>query len=250
MSVLASPTTSPAPARPPAASGRAVSVALLIPVLNEAEALPSILAQIDPAWVDEIVFVDGGSTDGSQELIRRWGHGTLYHQRIPGISNAYWEAFPHIRSPAIITFSPDGNSLPEAIPRLAQTIQEGADMVVASRYLPGAGSDDDDPVTAFGNRLFTTAINLLFGGHYTDCLVMLRVYRKSLITELGMDTRAPAFEPQLCIRCAVHRRPVSEIPMREPKRIGGVRKMRIWFNGLGVAGLIVHEWIRTIRGVQ
>lgn len=227
-----------------------MTVALVIPVLNEAAALPTVLAQIDPGWVDDILFMDGGSTDGSQEIIRRWGHGTLYHQRVPGISNAYWETFPHVRADAILTFSPDGNSPPEAIPRLVQAMQEGYDLVVASRYLPGAGSEDDDLVTAFGNWLFTRAINVLFGSRYTDCLVMFRVYRKSLITELRMDTRLSAFEPQLLIRCAIYGRRVQEIPVREPKRIGGVRKMRIWSNGLDCARLVLGEWLRKIRGVR
>ena len=226
---------------------RTVTVTLLIPVLNEATGLPTILAQIDPAWVDEILFIDGGSTDGSQEIIQRWGHGTLYHQNVPGISNAYWELLPHIRSDAILTFSPDGNSPAAAIPKLVEAMQQGYDMVIASRYLPGAGSEDDDPVTAFGNWMFTAVINRLFHGRFTDTLVMFRAYRRSLITELGMDTRAPAFEPQLAIRCAAYRRRVLDIPVEEPKRIGGVRKMRVLYNGWAIVDLIARDWWRLRR---
>lgn len=223
---------------------RSVTVALLIPVLNEEIALQQILPQLDPGWVDEILFVDGGSVDRTVEVIRQWGHGRLVIQKQHGLSNAYWESFPHIRSQAILTFSPDGNSPPEAIPRLVEAAQEGWDMIIASRYLPGAGSEDDDPVTAFGNWMFTRTINWLFNGRYTDCLVMLRIYRRELIEQMRMYTRAPVFEQQLAIRCAVFGRRVHEIPAREPKRIGGVRKMKVLVNGWATVDLIAREWVR------
>lgn len=223
---------------------KGITTTLLIPVLNEADALPKVLPHIDPDWVDQIVFVEGGSTDGTPQVIREWGHGIVIEQKVPGLSNGYWEAFPSVTSDVIIAFSPDGNSLPEAIPALIEKMRAGYDMVIASRYLNGARSEDDDPITAFGNWMFTRIINFLFGGRYTDCLVMLRAYRKALIEALSMDTRAPVFEQQLAIRCAVHKRRVAEIPASEPKRIGGVRKMKILINGWATVDLIVREWFR------
>ncbi len=220
------------------------TVCLLIPCLNEAAALPHILAQIDTRWVDEILFVDGNSTDNTVEVIKAWGHGEVFSQKERGLSNAYWEAFPRIRSEVVITFSPDGNSLPEAIPRLIEKISEGYDMVVASRYLGDAKSDDDGPVTGFGNWMFTTMVNVLYGAKITDSLVMYRAYRRSLIEEIGMDTHEPAFEPQLSVLCALHKKRVAEIPAREPKRIGGDRKMRIFVNGMACLKIVLGEWFR------
>ncbi len=221
-----------------------MTVSLLIPVLNEREGLEKILPEIDPSWVDEIVFVDGKSTDGTVEILKQWGKGRILYQKKPGLSMAYWEAFPSIRSDVILTFSPDGNSLTAAIPALVEKMREGYDMVVASRYLPGAGSEDDGPITALGNWMFTQLINLLFGGRYTDTLVILRAYRRSLLEELALDATDPVFEPQLSIRCAVHRRRVSEIPAKEPRRLGGERKMRILYNGWAIVLLLWREWRR------
>lgn len=220
---------------------------LLMPILNERDGLEEILPKIDPRWVEDILFVDGGSTDGSLEVIRRWGHGRVITQKFPGLSNAYWEAFPVISSDIILTFSPDGNSLAETIPALVEKVREGFDMVIASRYLPGAGSQDDGPITGLGNWMFTRMVNFLFGGRYTDSLVILRAYRAELIEALQMDTRAPAFEPQLSIRCAVHGCRVAEIPAKEPPRIGGKRKMSILRNGWAIVDLIAREWIRMRR---
>ena len=224
-----------------------LSVTLLIPTLNERDGLEAILPQIDPRWAEDILFVDGGYTDGSLEVIRRWGHGRLLIQKLPGLFNAYREVLPAISSDIVVTFSPDGNSLAEAIPALIEKVREGYDMVIASRYLPGAGSQDDDPVTAFGNWMFTHAINLIFGGRYTDSLVILRAYRRKLIPALEMETRAWDLEPQLAIRCAVHGKRVAEIPAKEPRRIGGKRKLSVLLNGWAIVVLIAREWVRMRR---
>jgi len=119
-------------------------------------------------------------------------------QKKMGMRNAYMEALPHIRGDAILTFSPDGNSIPELIPQCIAKLKEGYDMVIVSRYAKGAKSYDDDAVTSFGNWLFTTSINLLHGGHYTDAMVIFRAYPKRLISELDLDKDSSyAFEEKL-----------------------------------------------------
>jgi glycosyltransferase involved in cell wall biosynthesis len=221
---------------------------LLIATLNEADSLPAILPLIKPEWVDKILFVDGGSNDGTVDIIKKWGHGDVFVQTKPSLAMAYFESFPRIQTDYLIAFSPDGNSLPEAIPQLVQKVKEGGyDMVIASRYLPGAGSEDDDPMTSLGNWMFTTSINVLFGGHYTDSLVMYRAYRISLVKELQLVPRTHCYEPLLSIRCALSKCHTAEIPAFEPKRIGGVRKMRIIENGWAILKLIVAEWFRFLK---
>ena len=91
-------------------------------------------------------------------------------------------------SPASISgieFNPDGNSIPEDIPRIVAKVNEGYDLVIGSRYRDGAKSDDDDWLTAAGNWMFTRIVNLLFGTSYTDVLVGFRAYRRA-VRELGV----------------------------------------------------------------
>ena len=116
---------------------------LLVLALNEIEGMRAIMPQIDPAWCDQILIVDGGSTDGSVEWARRNGY-EVYVQKRQGIRFAYFEVLPLIRGDVVITFSPDGNSPPEAIPALIRKMEAGWDLVIGSRYLPGAQSLDDD----------------------------------------------------------------------------------------------------------
>ena len=208
-----------------------------MPVLNEIDGMRVILPQLRRDWCDQLLLVDGGSTDGSVEFAREQGCDT-YVQRCRGIRHAYLEAWPLIRGDIVITFSPDGNCLPDAIGLLRDKMFEGYDMVIASRYFGGLRSADDDAVTRFGNWMFTTAINRLHGGQYTDAMGIFRAYRTRLFYELDLHLESSyateklcgtvmGVEPLLSIRCAKHRCKVAEIPAAEPARIGGERKLQV-----------------------
>lgn len=220
---------------------------LLLPTLNEIEGMKAIMPRVDPAWVDEILVIDGGSTDGTIEYARKMGCRVEHQTKTKGITGAYQEALPFIKGDIVIAFSPDGNSVPELIPALISKMKEGYDMVIVSRYLDGAKSEDDDIVTAFGNWLFTTMINVVFGGRYTDSLVMFRGWKKDIVGSLMIHVPRAGFEPLLSIRCAKDKRRVCEIPGDEPKRIGGKRKMDPIKNGMDILRLMWAEKFGTER---
>ena len=209
---------------------------------NEIEGLKIILPRIKKEWIDEILFIDGNSTDGSYEYVRDLGH-IVHRQKTDGICGAFWECMEHATGDQIIAFSPDNNSIPELIPDVVNKLNEGHDLVVVSRYLSGATSEDDDPVTAFGNWMFTTAVNVLFRARITDSLVIYRGFKTKLVAELELDEKhLPLFEMQMSIRSAKFKKKVTEIPGSEPIRIGGVRKMRPLYNGSAIVYLILKEF--------
>lgn len=219
---------------------------LLITVMNEIEGMKTILPRIQRDWVDEILVVDGGSTDGSVEYARSLGFQVL-RQKSKGLVGAYWEALEVVTGDVIIPFSPDGNSVPERIPDLVQEMQEGYDMVIVSRYLNGSKSEDDDAVTAFGNWMFTKLINFLFGGRYTDVLVMFRAWKKELVKTFDVNPSLAGFEPQLAIECAKRKLKVAEIAGDEPRRIWGETKRNNIAHGFAILVLIVKEFFTPSR---
>lgn len=233
---------------------RPFTTTLLIPTLNEIDGMKVIMPQVKREWVDQILIADGNSTDGTVEYARQQGYEVFIQQQ-RGIRYAYIEALPLIRGDVLITFSPDGNSIPELIPPLLDKIQEGYDMVIASRYLGGAKSDDDDIVTRFGNWLFTNTVNVLFGGHYTDAMVIYRAYRTKIFRELELDQdrwyRTPetmfftrlGIEPMLSARAAKRKLKIGEIPGDEPDRIGGVRKLQVIRWGAGYLFQFIRDWL-------
>jgi len=216
-----------------------MKVTLLVPTLNEIAGMKEIMPRIKNEWVDQIIILDGGSTDGTIEYAKEQGYH-VYVQKKIGFRNAYTEVWPMITGDIVITFSPDGNSIPEAILPLIDKMKEGHDMVIASRYLGEAKSEDDDVVTGFGNWMFTSLVNLLYGAHYTDAMVIYRAYKTKIIYDLDLDKDVGfifaekllnthvSWEPLLSVRAVKRKLKIAEISASEPPRIGGVRKLKIF----------------------
>ena len=140
-------------------------------------------------------------------------------------------------------FSPDGNDEPKDIPRLIEKTKEGYDIVHISRFGKNSISDDANLLDRFGNRMFTFLVNTFFGGNYTDALNGFRIIRRKIWNELKTDAQYLNVEQQTCIRLAKRKIPIFEIEGREPKRIGGERKMRPLTTVAQLSYQIIKEFI-------
>jgi glycosyltransferase involved in cell wall biosynthesis len=191
------------------------------------------MPRIDRDWVDPILFVDGNSVDGTIEWIHRHDYELVLQTRT-GIRGAYQDALPFIRGDLVITFSPDGNSVPELIPELLEKLNQGFDMVVVSRYLGDAISLDDNVLSSVGNWLFTKTINVLYRANYTDTMCIYRGYRTQLLTDLELlndrwygslerilGITGLGCEPLISTRVARAKLSIGEIQGDEPTRIDG-----------------------------
>jgi len=216
--------------------------------INEIDAIKVVLPKIDKKAVDEIIIVDGGSTDGTGEFGRKNGIFVL-HQKGRGYGAAFKQALEIAKGDIIIEFTPDGSVSLDKIPEVAKKIEEGYDLVIVSRYKDDAKSYDDTITTAFGNHMFTSLVNLLFGTSYTDTLVGFRAYRKETYNKLKLDLDSDGLSWPLQgnIQFAIKGFKVGEIPGDEPKRIGGQRKMRIFGTGFEILFLIMREFFRMKR---
>lgn len=215
-----------------------MKITLCVLTLNEIESIKVIMPQVDTSLFDQVLVIDGGSTDGTIDWCKQHGY-EVYVQKKRGLRQAYLEALPYIRGDVMVTFSPDGNSRTDILPALVSELKKGWDMIIVSRYLGDAKSEDDSLITRFGNWMFTTLINVLHGGKYTDAMVIYRGYKKSLFHDLALTddsaftmpeklffTRV-SIEPLLSMRAARAKLKITEIPGDEPKRIGGERKLQI-----------------------
>jgi glycosyltransferase involved in cell wall biosynthesis len=236
-----------------------MGVTLIIPTLNEVNGIKWFMPQIKKEWCDQIIIIDGGSTDGTIEFCKEKGY-PIYQQTGRGLNKALENAFAMCTQDIMITMSPDGNSITDLIPTVIEKMRSGCDMTIVSRHLGSAHSEDDDIATKFGNWMFTKMVNILFGGNYTDILVIFRAYRRDAVEKMGLhlQEKENRFKWRFrfyvndwglaaCIRAIKLNLKVCEIPGDEPKRISGIRKMSIVWNGLGVLVQIIYELVIGLR---
>ena len=197
------------------------SVAVIIPVFNERESLPLVVADIPRDVVGEIVVVDNGSTDDTRlvasglpvRLVReeRRGYGSAC---LAGISAL--EASP----PEILVFlDGDYSDHPEELPRLTEAIAAGADLAIGSRMLgrrePGALL----PQARFGNALACFLIRVISGHRYTD-LGPFRAIRWSALRSLGMEDRDFGWTVEMQLKALKKGLLVVEVPVSYRRRVG------------------------------
>ena len=219
-----------------------MSTAIIILTLDEIDGVKAIVPEIKKEWAEEIIFVDGGSTDGTIEEANRLGIKVI-HQHNRGEGNACRIGAESTTSENILFFSPDGNDETIDIPKLIKKIDEGYDIVHISRFGKNSESEDAGLIDGFGNRMFTFLVNVFFGGNYTDALNGFRIIKRNVMNELKTDAQHLNMEQQICIRAAKRNLKVLEIDGREPARIGGERKMKPIQTGASLSAQIIKEYI-------
>src|SRR5512136_2160132 len=102
------------------------AVSVVIPTLNEAHNLPLVLPYLPLNWIDEVILVDGRSTDGTVEVARRLlPLINIVLETKPGKGAAMQAGFAAARGDIIVTLDADGSNDPREIPRMVQCLMEG-----------------------------------------------------------------------------------------------------------------------------
>ena len=139
-------------------------VSLVILTLNEIDGLRALYDRIPLSIVEEVVAVDGGSTDGTLEFFTE-RKCKVIQQTSRGRGEAFRIACDVSSGDAVIFFSPDGNEDPNDISKFLDHVNNGSGLVVASRFLPEAHNEEDEQTfkwRKWANQIFTLFANIIW----------------------------------------------------------------------------------------
>lgn len=226
------------------------TVALVLLVKNELEPMKEVLPQVDTTIFDDLLCMDGHSTDGSVEFLQSLGIRVV-QQKEMGRGKAVIEAIEHTDVDALLFFSPDGNEDPSDLPHLIDTMMtNNADLVIASRFAEGSVSDDsDDPyrIRRAGNMFFSRLARLFWGGKVTDAINGYRLIKRNLLKQLNQDAQGYNIEIQQTIRCLKLKKRVVEIPTIELERVGPAKQSPTLKMGSQFTRVILTELLLGTR---
>ena len=219
------------------------SITAIIPARNEAKNLPFVLAAI-PAYVDEVILVDGHSTDDTIAVaLAIMPTIVVVHQQGKGKGNALIEGCAAATCEALVLLDADGSTHPAEIGRYVDALVRGADFVKGSRYMSEGGSGDITKLRGLGNKALTKTANILYGTHYTDLCYGYNAVWANKVGILGLNGDGFEIETMMNLRVAKAGFKVAEIPSFEHERIFGVSNLRTFRDGFRVLRTIVKELV-------
>ena len=218
-----------------------MKTSLIIPTLNEIDGMKKIIPLIQKEWVDEIIIVDGGSTDGTIEEAEKFGF-TVIKQKTKGKHGAaIHDGFEYTDADILIMFGADGNNEPNEIPKIISKMKEGYDQVIVARFGKTSINEDAGLIDGFGNKLFTFLANIFYGGKLVDTLSSSRAITRKAWNEIRLDDFDMTLVYQMSIRGLIKKQKIVDIDGNEPARIGGKRKMYRIPTGVKLCSLLFRE---------
>jgi glycosyltransferase involved in cell wall biosynthesis len=227
--------------RSPLPGEAGVTVSVVIPTLNEADNLGHVLPRI-PGWIDEVVLVDGGSTDGTVDRARRLRPDieVVIHLE-PGKGAALRRGFEAARGDIIVMLDADGSMDPGEIRSFVAALMGGADFAKGSRFLHGGGTTDMEWYRKAGNMVLTRLVRLGFGGRYSDLCYGYNAFWSDVVDRLGLDADGFEIETLMNIRALRAGLEVAEVASFEAPRVHGTSNLNTVVDGWRVLRTIVRE---------
>jgi glycosyltransferase involved in cell wall biosynthesis len=206
------------------------TVTAIIPTLNEADNLRWLLPRLTA--VDEVVIVDGESTDGTVEITRLLRPDAVIIVEPPtGKGTAMRTGMAAATSEVIIMLDADGSMDPAEFDGFLALICRGFEFVKGSRYNCGGGSDDLTWLRDKGNLWLTRTANLMYGQKWTDLCYGYVAMRRSVVERLCLESTGFEIETEICINAVRAGLKVAEVASHESHRRFGESNLNTFRDG-------------------
>lgn len=218
---------------------KSLSITVIIPCLNEEQGIEKVLSRM-PAFVDQVIVVDNGSTDRTPEVAQGYG-AQVIREEVRGYGRAYKSGFAKATSDVIITLDGDHSYPVDAISYLVEAMLHlEADFLNASRF-PVRDRKAMSFKHKFGNWVLSVAMSVLFFRWVRDSQSGMWVFRRSILRGMRLDSDGMAFSEEIKIEALKNSKVrFQEISIQYSSRLGEV-KLNPWRDGFANLWFLVKK---------
>ncbi|EMA69768.1 glycosyl transferase family 2 [Halorubrum aidingense JCM 13560] len=196
-------------------------VCVLLPTMDEVETVARVVEAFRDAGINEVLVIDGGSTDGTQSAAREAG-ARVVEQSGRGKGQAVREAVrDHIEAPYVVMADADATYDVTDVDAMLDPLLAGdADHVIGNRFAdmrPGAMTR----LNRIGNRVINLSFRTIHGKNFRDILSGYRAFTRDSFLRLHLTADGFGIETEMAVECVKNQLSVAVVPITYRERPGG-----------------------------
>ena len=205
-------------------------ITVVIPCLNEEQGVQKVLAEV-PAFVDEVIVVDNGSTDRSAEVAHKMG-AIVVSELSRGYGRAYKTGFSRATGDIIVTLDGDHSYPVDALSYLLEAFMHCRVGFLSASRLPTLTDEAMSLKHKIGNRVLSLVMSILFLRWVTDSQSGMWVFRREALNRMKLTSDGMAFSEEIKIE-AIRNKEIGfrEMSINYSQRVGEI-KLRPWRDGI------------------
>jgi glycosyltransferase involved in cell wall biosynthesis len=223
------------------ATTRHLSLSVVIPTKNEERNIAWVLERL-PSEVDEVVLVDGHSTDRTLEVARIVRPDIrIIHEPRRGKGAAVRAGIAAASGFVVAMLDADCSMDPQELPRFVEPVAAGMDLVKGSRFVPGGGTADMTRLRRLGNWGLVRLANQLYDTSFTELCYGYMAFRRQAMLDLDLRSDGFEIETEMVVRAIRAGYLIQEVPSFEAERRFGVSNLNTFRDGSRVLRTMVRE---------
>ncbi len=204
-------------------------VCVLIPTLNEAPTIGSVIQEFHEAGYPHILVIDGHSSDGTEAIARKGG-AEVHTQTSRGKGNAIIEALSLISLPYVLMVDGDGTYSAREADRMVSPLFQGVEHVIGVRIENASFSR----LNRMGNWLINNLFKMAHGRYLSDILSGYRAFTLDSIRQMHLRETGFEIETEMAVQAMKNNQRITAVPVHYGVRTGTHTKLNPFRDGFRI----------------